>query len=59
MTILLALALTGPCHVIANGAVSDWMTQQDAYAQAQGWALLGITAAVECRPPRNDYRIWS
>ena len=57
--ILLLIALSGPCHVIANGTTSDWYTRKDAYSQAQAWALLGITAAVYCRPPRNDYRIWS
>ena len=59
MTTLLALALSGPCHVIAAGQVSDWLTRKDAYAQAQAWGLLGITAKVYAWPPRNDYRIWS
>lgn len=37
MMLLLIAALTGSCHVIANGTVSDWMVREDAYAQARGW----------------------
>ena len=59
MIALLALSLSGPCHVIANGAVSDWYERAEALKIAQGWALLGITAEVVCRPPRKDNRIWS
>jgi hypothetical protein len=45
-------------HIIDPINFSDWMTYDDAYAYAEGWALLGITAEVYCRPPRKDQRVW-
>lgn len=49
----------GPCHVIANNAVSDWLTEDEAKQTAEGWGLLGINARVICRPPKIDRTEWA
>ena len=42
--IILLIALSGPCHVIAAGQTSDWLTRRKAYAPMVAQAVGPATA---------------